>query len=390
MNQQQPPKPNLVQANTPPPPPKPNLPQTSPTPPLAANQVLANQAPANSPSTNAGAPTVVVDRVSKWFGGLVAVNDVSFTVSQGVIALLGPNGAGKSTLLRMLAGLAKPSSGSVRILGGDPRKNAAVSAEIGMAPQQESVFSHLTAFDFVAASAQLQGVEDSETAARHALSAVELDPDDSRLMPSYSKGMRQRVKLAQAIVHDPTVILLDEPLAGLDPRQRVSMVKLFHNLANQGRTVVVSSHVLEEVERFGSQVLVISNGRVAAEGDFHQIRQLMDNRPHRIKVECDKPRLLAAALIGTAGVDRVELEFPRPQARSTDVVSPYPNPTAALPPPTRMRLEPQAVVVDTQDVEILRRNIAPLAHRNDVVLRGFKPLDDDLESVFRYLVGGRQ
>ncbi len=298
---------------------------------------------------------VVVDRVSKWFGDLVAVSDVSFAVQAGVTALLGPNGAGKSTMLRMLCGLARPSSGSVRVLGVDPRTEPSAAANIGLAPQQEAVFTHLSALEFVRASAELQGVEHADGEARRVLGLVELDPEDPRRLPTYSKGMRQRVKLAQAIVHEPRVILLDEPLSGLDPRQRVHMVSLFHDLAAHGRAVIVSSHVLEEVERFGSNVVVIAKGRLAAQGDFREIRALMDDRPQRVRIRCDRPRSLASALVRRPEVAGVSLDN-------------------------------NVIEVDTTDAPELARALAPLCVEIGTRLHEVRPLDDDLESVFRYLV----
>ncbi|MEM7095177.1 MAG: ABC transporter ATP-binding protein [Actinomycetota bacterium] len=298
---------------------------------------------------------LVVEHVSKWFGDLVAVSDVSFYVRPGVTALLGPNGAGKSTVLRMLAGLARPSSGTIRVLGMDPRSDPGAAANIGIAPQQEAVFGYLTALQFVRASAELQGVVEADTEARRVLDLVELDPDDDRRLPTYSKGMRQRVKLAQAIVHAPRVIMLDEPLSGLDPRQRLHMVELFHRLADEGRAVIVSSHVLEEVERFGSNVVVISKGRLAAEGDFREIRELMDDRPRRVRVRTDRVRELASALITRPGITGVEIRD-------------------------------EAIELNTIDGVDLALVIAPLAQAAGARLLEVRPLDEDLESVFRYLV----
>ncbi len=301
---------------------------------------------------------VVVDRVSKWFGDLVAVSDVSFAVGSGVTALLGPNGAGKSTMLRLMCGMATPSSGTVRILGKDPRTDPSAAADIGLAPQQESVFAFMSALEFVRVSAQLQGLGNPEERARQVLQTVELDPDDSRRLPTYSKGMRQRVKLAQAIVHEPKVILLDEPLSGLDPRQRLNMVALFHRLGDAGRAVIVSSHVLEEVERFGSDVIVIDKGRLAAQGDFRKIRSQMDDRPRRLRVASDRPRLLAGALIGQPSVSSVSIDG-------------------------------MHIMVDTTDIVAFSQLVAPLAKQAGARLVEVKPLDEDLESVFRYLVGPR-
>jgi len=303
-----------------------------------------------------GVALLEVKGVSKWFGSLVAVSDVSFDVGAGVTALLGPNGAGKSTMLRMLCGLARPSKGTVRILGLDPRSSVAVTRQVGLVPQQETVFEPLTAFAFVRLAAILHDLPDPDGAARDALETVELDPSDGRRLPTYSKGMRQRVKLAQAIVHDPRVIILDEPLTGLDPRQRAHMIELFHRLGDEGRCVVVASHVLDEVERFGSDVLVMAKGRLAASGDFREIRALMDDRPRRIRVRVSAPRELAGDLL-LAGV----------------VVGAHVDGDDGL-------------FLDTDDARGLARAIAPLARARGARVLEVRPVDEDLEDVFRYLV----
>jgi ABC-2 type transport system ATP-binding protein len=299
--------------------------------------------------------------LSRWFGDVVAVSDVSFTIGAGVTALLGPNGAGKSTLLRMLCGLSPASRGRVRVLGADPRTDLAVRRRISIVPQQEAVFERMGALDLVRLAAVLTGVPEPEAAARNALSVVEMDADDPRPVTSYSKGMKQRVKVAQALVNDPAVLMLDEPLTGLDPRQRRHLIDLFALLGDQGRCVLVSSHVLDEVERFGSRVLVIAQGRLAATGDYRAIRDLMDDRPHRIRVRTDKPREVAASLLLHAGVEGATVE------------------------PARAGREP-AVLVDTTDAPTFRRSVAAIAHSLDAQLWEVSPLDDDLESVFRYLV----
>jgi ABC-2 type transport system ATP-binding protein len=301
-------------------------------------------------------PRVVAESVSKWFGPLVAVSDVSFDVGPGVTALLGPNGAGKSTMFRMLCGLARPSKGTVRVLGRDPRTDAGVARLIGLVPQQETVFEPLTAREFVALSARLQGLPDPAGAAEAALRTVDLDPSDARRLPTYSKGMRQRVKVAQAIVHDPKVLVLDEPLTGLDPRQRMDMVALFRRLGGEGRCVIVSSHVLDEVERIGSQVLVISQGRLAAAGDFRELRALMDDRPMRIRVRADRARALAGALLESGGVVGVQLDGD------------------------------ETVELDTTDARALAHALAPIARERGIRLYEVQPLDADLEGVFRYVV----
>jgi ABC-2 type transport system ATP-binding protein len=302
-------------------------------------------------------PRVVAEGVSKWFGPLVAVSDVSFEVAAGVTALLGPNGAGKSTMFRMLCGLARPSKGTVRVLGRDPRADAGIARRIGLVPQQESVFEALTAREFVGLTAKLHGLRDPGAAAERALEAVDLDPSDRRRLPTYSKGMRQRVKVAQAIVHDPDVLVLDEPLTGLDPRQRQDLVALFRRLGGEGRCVIVSSHVLEEVERLGSRVLVMSQGRLAAAGDFHELRALMDDRPLRVRVRTDRPRELAAALLEAGPAVGVRLD-------GDDVLE-----------------------LDTADARVLAHVLAPVARDRGARLFEVRPLDADLEGVFRYLVG---
>jgi ABC-2 type transport system ATP-binding protein len=300
---------------------------------------------------------VAVRHVSKWFKGLVAVSDVSFDVGPGVTALLGPNGAGKSTLLRMLCGLTPPDLGEVRLLGRDPRHDNQVLKYVGLVPQQEGVFPRMNALDFVRLAGVLHDVPDPDGAARAALASVEMDPDESKPVDTYSKGMRQRVKVAQALVNGPSVIMADEPLNGLDPRQRLRLIEIFQRLGAEGRCVIISSHVLDEVERFGSRVLVVAQGRLAAEGDFRGIRELMDDRPHLIRVRSDRCRALVATLIQSGLVSGARL------------------------------LSEDAADVSVDDVARFRRSVAPAARHVGAVLTEVSPLDDDLESVFRYLVG---
>jgi ABC-2 type transport system ATP-binding protein len=299
----------------------------------------------------------VADAVAKSFGTLVAVSDVTFAVQPGVTALLGPNGAGKSTLLRLLCGLTAPSRGRVHLLGGDPRTDAATRDRIGLVPQQDGVFERYRAIEFVRLAGVLHGLVDADAAARSALARVELDPDLERPLGTYSKGMRQRAKIAQALVHDPAVLLLDEPLNGLDPKQRRQLIELFTRLGAEGRTVLVSSHVLDEVERFGSRVLVLAKGRLAAEGDFRAIRALMDDQPVRLRVRAHGARAVAAELVA-AGV-----------ASGVTIVG------------------DDEVEVLTADAARFRRAIAPICVRLGARLEEVAPLDDDLESVFRYLIG---
>lgn len=309
-------------------------------------------------SPTEGSASIVFDNVSKWFGSVVAVSDVSFSVFPGVTALLGPNGAGKSTVMRLLCGLTTPSKGTISVLGQPPRGEPSLYREIGLVPQQDSVFEPLRALEFVRTMAVLSGVEDPDARARAAIADVELDPADSRPLRTYSKGMRQRVKVAAALVHDPHLVILDEPLNGLDPRQRLRMIEHFSALGEQGRTVVITSHILEEVERFGSKVIVIAEGRLAAEGDFHAIRALMDDRPHQVRVQASPSRELASALIGLTGVVGV-------------------------------RIDGGAMIVDVDDVAAFRTSVLRAAQSVGARVEAIDPLDEDLESVFRYLVSRR-
>ena len=303
-------------------------------------------------------PTIEVRNLGRWFGSVVALSGVSFDIRPGVTALLGPNGAGKSTLFRILCGLANPSQGSVRILGQNPRANPALTSRIGIAPQQEALFDRQTILDFVALAAHLHRLPDPVAAARRAIATVELDSADPRPLGTYSKGMRQRVKLAQALVHGPDVIVLDEPLEGLDPRQRLRSIELFKELGEAGRTVIISSHVLDEVERFGSRILVIAQGRLVAEGDFHRIRDLMDDRPRLLRVGTDRPAQVAAGLLVSGAVQGA-------------------------------RVVRDTVEVETSDAATFRRSVAGVARSAGARLTEVVPLDEDLESVFAYLLRGR-
>ncbi len=340
----------------------------APPPPTAASMPAPAAAPAGAPSSPGALPTppawppadatVVAYSVSRSFGGLVAVSDINLAIGPGVTALLGPNGAGKSTLLRMLSGQIKPSTGSVWVAGGDPRRDAAARGRIGLVPQQDGVFEREQAIDVVTLAAVLSSLDQPRERAAHALQLVELDPGIERPVGSFSKGMRQRVKLAAALVHNPVVLMMDEPLNGLDPRQRRQMIALFHQLGENGTTVLVSSHVLEEVERIGSKVVVIAKGRLAAEGDFRAIRTLMDDQPMRVRVGCSDAKRVAGALVSWGSVSGCNV------------------------------IDATTVEVTTTDARRFRREVGVAATEQGIRLTEIRPLDDDLESVFRYLVGG--
>jgi ABC-2 type transport system ATP-binding protein len=301
---------------------------------------------------------IAVDGVSKFFGSVVAVSDVSFAIGRGVTALLGPNGAGKSTLFRMMCGLTPPSRGWVRILGADPRGDRDVRGRIALVPQQDALFDHMSAAEFVGFAARTHGVDGPDAAAAEALEAVALHDVGPKPVGQFSKGMRQRVKVAAALVNDPDVLILDEPLTGLDPVQRRHMIELFHALGDRGRCVLVSSHVLDEVARLGSRVLVIAQGRLIATGDYRDLRELMDDRAHRIRLGASDTRRLATALVDRGLV-------------------------------SGLSIDDRNLLVDTVDVDAFGRQLATIAVELGVRLTEVSPLDDDLESVFRYLVEGR-
>ncbi|MCQ3813357.1 MAG: ABC transporter ATP-binding protein [Acidimicrobiia bacterium] len=319
---------------------------------------LPPPAPRTPDAASAVLPFVQVEDVTKTFGDVVAVSKVTFSVGSGVTALLGPNGAGKSTLFRMLCGLTAPSLGTVRVLGENARTNRDVRGRIGLAPQQDALLDRLTALEFVALAGESHGIAEPLLRASQCLEYVGLDAHDSKRVGAYSKGMRQRVKLAAALVNDPDLLILDEPLTGLDPLQRNRMIRLFHDLGNRGKCLLVSSHVLDEVARMGSKVLVIAQGRLVASGDYRRLRELMDDRPHRVRVLADDTRRLVAVLVSRALVDGVSVRG-------------------------------DTALIDTLDIDSFGRNIAVVAAELGVRLLEVVPTDDDLEAVFRYLVERR-
>ena len=299
--------------------------------------------------------TIVVDHVSRWYGNVVAVNDVSLSLGPGITGLLGPNGAGKSTLLHLMAGLLRPSAGTVAVLGHPAWRNPPIYARIGLVPEREAVHPFLTGREFVTMNARLHELRDPAAAAAGAIRTVDLEGAADRNVGTYSKGMRQRVKLAAALVHEPTILLLDEPFNGMDPRQRLHMTTLLRAMAAEGRTILFSSHILEEVERLADSVLVVYAGRLAASGEFRQIRRLMTDRPHTFRVRSSDDRRLAAALLSDASVFGVDLDGGR-------------------------------LAVSTSDFGAFTRILPRVARDAGISLFELTPTDDSLESVFAYLV----
>jgi len=300
---------------------------------------------------------VELANVSRWYGNVVAVNDISFRLDGGVTGLLGPNGAGKSTILHMIGGFLAPSSGAVTVGGSPSWRHPEMYRRIGLVPEREAVYPFLTGREFAVANARLQGMappQAAEAAAR-AIGLVELEDAADRPIGTYSKGMRQRAKVAAALVHDPPILLLDEPFNGMDPRQRLHMMDLLHQMAAEGRTILFSSHILEEVERLAGRVLVIVSGRLAASGDFREIRRLMTDRPHTFTLRSSNDRALASALL-------VE-------------------PTIA-----GAALDGGLLTVRTNDFGAFSRAVSGIARRNQISLHELLPTDESLESVFSYLV----
>ncbi len=306
--------------------------------------------------TARGSPVIRVEGVSRWFGSVVAVSDVTFDITPGVTGVLGPNGAGKTTLLRMMTGLAAVSDGTVTMFGEPVRDNPPLYRRIGVMSEHETVYSFLRGRDFVRMMARLRGVSDIDAAVDRAIGFVDLEEAAHLRLGTYSRGMRQRMRLAATLVHEPEVLILDEPLNGADPRHRVQFQTLLRRLADEGRTIVLSSHILEEVERVADTVLLIVNGKLAASGGFRAIRAALDQRPYHVRVIADAPRELAAAVVRLPSVEAVNVD-----------------PDGAL-------------IVLSRNVRDLQVELPRLAQAASISLRRVEPLDDSLESVFGYLV----
>ena len=299
--------------------------------------------------------TIELRGVSRWYGNVVAVNDISLTIGPGVTGLLGPNGAGKTTILHMIAGFLLPSRGEITVAGRSTWRNPEMFCQVGVVPERDSVYAFLTGAEFVTATARLHGLPDPDGAARRAISLLEMTEAQHRRISTYSKGMRQRIKVAAALVHDPEIVLLDEPFNGMDPRQRLHMMDLLHAQAEQGRVILFSSHILEEVERLSGTIQVVVGGRLAASGDFRAIRRLMTNRPHVFLVRSSDDRALGAALIGRSAVSAVELTAHGLQVRASDYGT-------------------------------FTREIAGISRDHGIRLTQVQPSDESLESVFTYLL----
>jgi ABC-2 type transport system ATP-binding protein len=304
------------------------------------------------------APIVVAEHVSKWYGQVIGLNDVTVNVPPGITGLLGPNGAGKSTFMKLITGQLKPSTGSMRVLGEAIWANPGLYRRIGFCPEQDAFYDRMTGFDWVTGLVRLNGYGEKEAreAARRALEQVDLVDVADKRIGAYSKGMRQRVKLAQALVHDPELLILDEPLSGMDPLGRRRTIRMIRDWAKQGRSILVSSHILHEIESMTTNILLINNGRILAEGDVHHIRDLIDEHPHTVYIRADDPRGLAREFLSHA-----------------DVIS--------------LRFEPGAVVVETgRPDEFYARLTELVAAGACGPVEELTSPDDNLQAVFKYLV----
>jgi ABC-2 type transport system ATP-binding protein len=310
------------------------------------------------PDAPMAAPAVVAEHLSKWYGQVIGLNDVTVNVPHGITGLLGPNGAGKSTLLKLLTGQLKPSKGTITVLGEQVWGNPGLYFRMGFCPEQDTFYDRMTGLEWLAALVRLNGLSEAEAveAATVALGRVDLLDAAGKKIGSYSKGMRQRVKLAQALVHDPELLVLDEPLSGMDPIARRRTIRLIKDWARSGKSVLVSSHILHEIEAMTSNILLINNGRILAEGDVHSIRDLIDEHPHTVHVRSAEPRKLAREFL-----------------TRDDVLS--------------LKLEQDAIVVETSKPDSFYRYLTELAAsgQGGTIAEVTSP-DDNLQAVFKFLV----
>ena len=310
------------------------------------------------PQVGAKEPIIAADHVSKWYGQVIGLNDVTVNVPRGVTGLLGPNGAGKSTFMKLITGQLQPSKGTVTVMGEPIWQNPKLYVQIGFCPEQDAFYDRMTGLEWVSALVRLNGFSEREAddAARRALSAVDLMDAAGKKIGAYSKGMRQRVKLAQAIVHDPNLLILDEPLGGMDPLARRRTIRLVREWARAGKSILVSSHILHEIESMTANILLINNGRILAEGDVHHIRDLIDEHPHTVYVRAQDPRGLARQFLA------------RDDVRS-------------------LKFEENAVVVETGKPDMFYARLTEIAASGEFgVIEEVTSPDDNLQAVFQYLV----
>jgi len=301
---------------------------------------------------------IATDHLSKWYGQVIGLNDVSVTVPAGITGLLGPNGAGKSTFMKLVTGQLKPSKGTINVLGQPIWNNPSQYFRIGFCPEQDSFYERMTGLEWVSALVRLNGVSESDAdrMATRAIEAVDLVEAMHKKIGAYSKGMRQRIKMAQALAHDPEFLILDEPLSGMDPIMRRKTIRLIKDWARAGKSILVSSHILHEIESMTANILLINQGRILAEGNVHQIRDLIDEHPHTVYIKADQPRALAREFL-----------------THDDVLS--------------LRFEEAAVVVQTGRPDAFYARLTDLAASGSLgAIHEVTSPDDNLQAVFKYLV----
>jgi ABC-2 type transport system ATP-binding protein len=303
---------------------------------------------------------IAAEHLSKWYGQVIGLNDVSLSVPPGITGLLGPNGAGKSTFMKLMTGQLRPSKGSITVLGEPIWHNPGLYFRIGFCPEQDAFYERMTGLEWVTALMRLNGLGEEETtaAARQALEMVDLAEAADKKIGAYSKGMRQRIKMAQALAHNPELLILDEPLSGMDPLMRRRTIRLIKEWGRSGKSIVVSSHILHEIEAMTANILLINEGRILAEGNVHQIRDLIDEHPHTVYVKADQTRALAREFLSY-----------------DDVLS--------------LRFEDNAVVVQTGRPDAFYARLTELAASGaaGAIYEVTSP-DDNLQAVFQYLVTG--
>ena len=308
-----------------------------------------------------GEGEVVVDvrGISLWYGPVIGINNISVQLGKGVIGLLGPNGAGKSTFMKCMTGQLQPKTGRVTIGGQPVWNNASVFAKLGLVPEQDAFYEEMSGLEFVTYLTRLQGF-DAKTAKELALEAVETvsmtDKMDQRIR-EYSKGMRQRIKIAQALAHKPDVLFMDEPLTGTDPVGRRYIIDLIRRMGEQGKTILVSSHVLNEVEQMTTNILLINKGRLLADGNVYRIREMIDEQPHTIYIGCAEPRRLASLLLAHEDILQVRFD------------------------------EEAGLEIKTHQPDACYTRIPKVALENNIRIERIHSPDNNLMAVFKYLVG---
>lgn len=303
---------------------------------------------------------IVTEKLSKWYGNVLGLSDVSLEIEPGITGLLGPNGAGKSTFLKLLTAQLRPSIGSVKIWGQRVRNNPALFSRIGFCPEDDAFYEEMTGWEFLTSLLRLHGFSqrEAEVRAEKTLQIVDLEADQDRLIQAYSRGMRQRLKVAQAIAHDPEVIILDEPLSGMDPLGKRKLIRLIKNFKSQGKTIIVSSHVLPEIEALTRTIILIHQGKVFAKGDVHYIRDLIESHPHQISIRCAEPRRLATLLLSEEDILKVMFGG-----------------------------DGRSLVVETRNRDKFFNSLLTLIVRNKIEVDEITSADDNLQAVFDYLVG---